>query len=88
MSFAHVRRGQICKQGVVGSSPIVSTQCDQVKQEWGVFVLSARGNKRVTCHLALTCVIRGFLAPHDLPTWHLVLSLSASSWRSASKLRR
>ena len=25
MSFAHVRRGQICKQGVVGSSPIVST---------------------------------------------------------------
>ena len=25
MTFAQVRRGQICKQGVVGSSPIVST---------------------------------------------------------------
>jgi hypothetical protein len=30
--FAIVRIGRICKQGVVGSSPIVSTQSDQVEQ--------------------------------------------------------
>jgi hypothetical protein len=30
MSFAQVRRGQICKQGVVGSNPIVSTVGDQL----------------------------------------------------------
>ena len=29
MSFAQVRGGQICKQGGVSSSPIVSTQSDQ-----------------------------------------------------------
>src|ERR1019366_6397969 len=28
-AFATVLRGLICKQGVVGSSPIVSTTCDQ-----------------------------------------------------------
>jgi hypothetical protein len=69
--FAAVQVGRICKQGVVGSSPIVSTALIRhFTVEWGVLIIRfwGRGNGTVTL---------GFLVDdeaEDWPCWGLCAS--------------